>query len=59
MESKQRVLESGKKELGEAKELLERGKREAAAEADKLDERKEVGCSRRSWCTFTSILRAL
>lgn len=36
------VLESNKKGLQEERELLERGKREAAEEADKLDGRREV-----------------
>lgn len=36
------MLESSKRELEEEKELLERGRREAAGEADKLDKRREV-----------------
>lgn len=36
------MLESSKKGLEEEKELLDRGKREAGAEADKLDQRREV-----------------
>lgn len=42
MESKQLVLESSKRELEEEKDLLERGRRDAAGEAEKLDERREV-----------------
>lgn len=42
VESKQLVLESSKRELEEEKSLLERGRRDAAGEADKLDERREV-----------------
>lgn len=36
------MLASSRRELEEEKELLERGKREAATEADKLDLRREV-----------------
>lgn len=43
MESKQDVLASSKRELEEDRQLLERGKREAATEADNLDQRREVG----------------
>lgn len=46
MEAKQNLLASSKRDLEEEKELLQRGKREAAAEADKLDQRREV---RRAW----------
>lgn len=37
------MLASSRKELEEGQELLERGRREAAEEADKLDLRREVG----------------
>lgn len=42
VESKQQVLESSKRELEEEKGLLERGRRDAAGEADKLYQRREV-----------------
>lgn len=42
VEGKQAVLESSKKGLEEEKKLLDRGKREAGAEADQLDQRREV-----------------
>ena len=42
VESKQLVLESSKRELEDEKGLLERGRRDAAGEAEKLDERREV-----------------
>lgn len=42
MEAKQDVLASSRRELEEEKDLLERGQREAATEADKLDLRREV-----------------
>lgn len=36
------MLASSKRDLDQEKELLQRGKREAAAEADKLEKRREV-----------------
>lgn len=38
------MLAASKKDLEEEKALLERGKREAATEADKLEQRREVWC---------------
>lgn len=42
VEAKQALLEASKTELQEERNLLDGDKREAAAEADKLKERREV-----------------
>lgn len=54
VESKQDVLASSKRELEEERQLLERGKKEAATEAENLDRRREV-----MLCCMYEVLRCV
>ena len=57
VESKQDVLASSKRELEEERQLLERGKKEAATEAENLDRRREVcyvACTKKYYVALVS-----